>query len=67
MADKFKDEPQVQEEAEDAEVVKLQEKANMLKKFVSLMEEGVKDAAKTVPTLQEARGRVKPLCETAML
>ena len=39
---------------EDQEVVRLQEQANTLKKFVSLMDQGLKDAVKAVPTLQDS-------------
>eukprot|EP00966_Prymnesium_polylepis_P288801 6670595-Prymnesium_polylepis.1 len=55
MAGRFKDAPPavLEDETEDQEVVRLQEKANTLKKFVSLMEEGLKGAAKEVPTLQQ--------------
>ena len=55
MAARFKDAPPaaMEDETEDEEVVRLQEKSNTLKKFVSLMEEGLKGSAKEVPLLQE--------------
>ena len=56
MADQFKDAAAavMEDEADDEEVVRLQEKANTLRKFLTLMEDGLKGAAKEVPTLSAA-------------
>ena len=57
MADHFEDRDNtavlVDEDLGDAEVQKVQERASMLAKFVSLMEEGLKDAARSLPGMRE--------------
>ena len=55
MAAQFggEEEAAADDETEDEAVVKLQEKSSTLKKFLSLMEEGLKAAAKEVPLLQD--------------
>ena len=55
MASRFEEEEPAAEaeEVTDQEVAKLQEKASMLKKFVTLMEVGLKEAAKAVAEARE--------------
>ena len=55
MADKFEHDPAAaaDEEVEDEQVAKLHEQANTLRKFVGLMDQGLKESVKALPEAQE--------------